>query len=90
MTPVGKNHFYDKCPNCDNMKRTHSKQCSECSKIKPTKVKKETLRKCVWPNKEELEKLVWEKPTREIAKDFGVSDNAVAKWCRKYRNLQTT
>jgi len=33
--------------------------------------------------KEELEKLVWEIPTSKIAKQFGVSDTAIAKRCKK-------
>ena len=36
------------------------------------------------PSKEELEKLLWEKPTAQIAKDFGVSDSAVGKWAKFY------
>lgn len=36
------------------------------------------------PSAEELKSLVWEKPTSELAKAFGVSDVAVAKWCKKY------
>ena len=32
---------------------------------------------------EELNKLIWSKPTTEIAKDFKVSDVAVAKLCKK-------
>ena len=39
-------------------------------------------RKVLHPSKEELEKLVWEKPTTVIAKQFGVSDNAISKWCK--------
>lgn len=31
----------------------------------------------------ELDKLVWSKPTTEVAKDFGVSNVAVAKLCKK-------
>ncbi|MFB8789366.1 MAG: group I intron-associated PD-(D/E)XK endonuclease [Potamolinea sp.] len=41
-------------------------------------------RKVERPFKEELEKLVWEKPTAQIAKEFGVSDKAVEKWCKGY------
>ncbi|RAM48904.1 MAG: hypothetical protein C6Y22_25155 [Hapalosiphonaceae cyanobacterium JJU2] len=41
-------------------------------------------RKVERPSKEELQKLVWEKPTTQIAKDFGVSDKAVEKWCKVY------
>ena len=35
------------------------------------------------PTKEELEKLVWEKPTLQVAKMFNVSDTAIAKLCKK-------
>ena len=41
-------------------------------------------RKVDWPTKEELAKLLWEKPTQHIAKDYGVSDKAVEKWAKKY------
>ena len=34
--------------------------------------------------KEELEKLVWEKPTTEVAKTFNVSDKAIEKRCKKF------
>jgi len=40
--------------------------------------------KIEWPSKEELEKLVWEKPTTAIAEELGVSDKAVSKRCKKY------
>ncbi|MCZ2224665.1 MAG: hypothetical protein LC122_13660 [Chitinophagales bacterium] len=42
------------------------------------------LRKVERPSKEELEKLLWEKPTTQIAKDFGVSDKAIQKWAEAY------
>lgn len=35
------------------------------------------------PTKEALEQMVWEKPTSQIAKDFNVSDTAIAKLCKK-------
>jgi 5-methylcytosine-specific restriction endonuclease McrA len=41
-------------------------------------------RKVSRPSKEELEKLLWEKPTTQLAVDFGVSDNAIAKWAKSY------
>ena len=43
-----------------------------------------TTRKVERPSKEVLEKLLWEKPTLQIAKDFGVSDKAVEKWAKTY------
>lgn len=42
------------------------------------------FRKVVWPTKEVLEVLLWEKPTYLVAKDFGVSDKAVEKWTKVY------
>ena len=41
-------------------------------------------RKVERPDKETLEKLLWEKPTTTLAKEFGVSDKAVEKWSKKY------
>lgn len=37
-----------------------------------------------YPSKEILEKLVWEKPSSEIAKDLGISDVALSKHCKKH------
>jgi len=31
-----------------------------------------------------LAQLLWEKPTAQLAIDFGVSDNAIAKWAKSY------
>ena len=45
--------------------------------------KKVHPKKIEWPSKEELEKLLWEKPTTSIAKDLGVSDKAVEKHVKK-------
>jgi hypothetical protein len=42
-------------------------------------------RKVQWPSKQTLEQLVWNKPTSQIAKDFGVSDKAITNWCRFYK-----
>lgn len=36
-----------------------------------------------WPSKEELEKLVWEKPTSILAIDLNVSDTAIGKRCKE-------
>lgn len=65
---------------CGNQKSNRSKLCKSCNdhRLKPE------CRKVVRPSKEELEKLVWEKPTLQIAKDFGVSDKAIEKWCKSY------
>ena len=41
-------------------------------------------RKVERPSKEKLQQLVWTKPTTHLAKDFGVSDKAIEKWCKAY------
>lgn len=41
-------------------------------------------KKIEWPSIEEMEKLVWEKPTSQLSKDLGVSDVAIGKFCKKH------
>lgn len=41
-------------------------------------------RKTERPTRDQLEKLIWEKPTIQIAKEYNVSDKAVEKWCKSY------
>lgn len=74
---VKKNIRPTKCTLCHNIISRRAKLCLSCS----AKTRK---RKTNWPTKEELEKLIWEKPTTHIAKKYGVSDKAIAKWCKKY------
>jgi hypothetical protein len=66
------------CPNC------HWEHDRQYRKPKQEKVKKQRKRKVEWPTKEVLEKLLWEKPTTQISKQYGVSDKAVEKWTKKY------
>lgn len=37
------------------------------------------------PPEEELKKLLWEVPTAQIAKRYGVADHTVAKWAKAYK-----
>ena len=66
------------CPNC------HWEHDRKYRKPKKINIKKPHNRKVEWPTKECLKKLLWAKPTSQIAKEYGVSDNAVAKWSKKY------
>jgi len=66
---------YDEC-NCGNSKNSSSNRCMPChmaSKAHPNK-----------PSKENLEKLIWQKPMTELGKMFGVSDVSIKKWCISY------
>ncbi|MCZ2224795.1 MAG: HNH endonuclease [Chitinophagales bacterium] len=77
------------CPNCHSQTETFS---IGTKLLKPKKEKKKIgeytpvykNRKVEWLSKTELEKLVWEKPTTHIAKDLGLTDKAVEKWCKIY------
>lgn len=77
-----KNKIIHKC-SCGKIKQKGSKLCLSCN----GKLPKFSTRKVERPSKEELNKLLWEKPTTKIAEDFGVSDSAVSKWAKSY-NLE--
>lgn len=55
---------------------------THCQKCTP----RDKHRKVKWPSKEELIKLLLEKPLTRIGEQFGVSDNAVRGW-RKYYGI---
>lgn len=72
--------FIKKCKNCgkefetiDNSQKFCSLQCAG-----------EDSRKCIRPKKEELEILIREKSYKELSRQFGVTDNAIKKWCIYY------
>jgi hypothetical protein len=51
--------------------------CSQkCSSLASRKVER--------PSQKELQQLIWTKPTAQIAKELGVSDKAIEKWCKSY------
>jgi very-short-patch-repair endonuclease/transposase len=62
---------------CGNTITNKAKKCESCARLDMRKVKNR-------PSKNELKKLIWEKPITELGKIFGVSDNAVRKWCKAY------
>lgn len=60
--------------------------------VEKRKIKRDTIitrkdikraSKIFWPEKEELEKMVWERPTQIIAEELGVSDSAIGKKCKQ-------
>lgn len=53
-------------------------------KIKEKKCEIKAPRSSIKPSAEVLAKLLWEKPTSQIAKDFGISDKAVEKWAKSF------
>ncbi len=65
---------------------SHVKRRVTCSKACMAALyqKRERVSKTDRPSKEELENLVWQMPTVQLAKRFEVSDKAIEKWCKKY------
>lgn len=65
------------CPICNkNYKDHHAKMCKSCY----LKQVAENI-----PPKDDLIKLLLTIPMTKIGETFGVSDNAVRKWCKKYK-----
>ena len=69
------------CPNCHSQTETYG--CRSKCERKP-KIKKQRGKLSPCPTKEELEKLLWSMPTKEIAKNFGVGHRCVDKWAKQY------
>lgn len=69
---------------CGKSKNENSKLCKNCYNLITNKLPKFKSRKVERPSKEELEKLIWEKPFATLSKEFGVSDVAIKKWCKYY------
>jgi len=84
------------CANChaeehaeyDWTKEIHVKPTKQRSKIKKIKhphkkVSSKNSKKRVWPEKEELEKIIWERPSEEIAKELNVSGSMLSRKCKQ-------
>lgn len=80
------------CPNCHSQTGTYAGKSSKQkpSQIDPNWRNRERLstRKVDRPSKENLKVLLETKTLVEIGKQYGVSDNAVRKWAKKYELLQ--
>ena len=61
------------CSICDKELKYGSSICRKCYGINIRKFN---------PEKEELERLVWEMPSTKVAEIYGVSDSAIGKRCR--------
>lgn len=64
------------CPICGTPVSKNGVLCVECSRLASRKVER--------PSKEELKNLIKTTSFIQIGKFYGVSDNAVRKWCKGY------
>ena len=76
VLPYPRVRHYGVCMDCGKQIDNHSTRCDECNKKLQRKVER--------PSKEELNELIRSKPFTTIAKDYGVSDKAIVKWCKYY------
>lgn len=65
-----------KCPICGKYKSSTSKHCFSCNNKKQT----ENI-----PSREKLKETLLLRNFTKIGKMFNVTDNAVRKWCKKYK-----
>lgn len=64
------------CPKCGKAMTIKAKTCLDCM----NREKNKNI-----PAKEDLERIIFEKQNFcAVARMYGVSDNAVRKWCKKY------
>lgn len=76
---LNENYVEKICPACQSLFDCHKNDIQQyCSRLCYCIGKRK-----IDISKEELEKLVWEYPTTEVAKRLGISDVAVAKRCKK-------
>jgi hypothetical protein len=68
------------CLKCGTVVNKRSKFCVTCASQRPQM----RQRKVALPRKDVLESLVGSLPFTQIGKKYGVSDNAVRKWCCSY------
>lgn len=61
------------CPLCGTEVSSKGKRCVKCSALSQRIVER--------PNREELKYLIRTLPFTQIGKKYGVSDNAIRKWC---------
>lgn len=64
------------CPNCGREITKYGKLCSECAKIAQRRVSR--------PDRDTLKEDIRKYSFVEIGRKYGVSDNAIRKWCKGY------
>ena len=69
-----------KCLECNKLINIKSTRCKSCQITKRNAEKRDFI----LPTKEELYKFLKDSNFLRVGKKYGVSDNAVRKWCKKY------
>ena len=74
---VKKEKHYSYCKKCGKEITLHAEYCFDCRCENGQKVDR--------PNREELKNMIRKISFVEIGKEYGVSDKAIVKWCKKYK-----
>lgn len=72
------------CVDCGKEISEKAKRCSSCSATYIHELNRNNSQSLQKPTKEKLQKLIYELPFTQIGQMYGVSDNAVRRWCEKY------
>lgn len=81
---IHKKYQYDNCPICGNLKSKYSFKCLNCDKIEKINQGKNQREEKYNITREELKKKIRTIPFLQIGKEYGISDNAIRKWCKAY------
>lgn len=71
-----KKYKYNYCIDCGEKISLKGKRCVKCQSIHSRLIE--------WPDREQLKQLIRTIPFTQIGKQYGVTDNAVRKWCDNY------
>lgn len=66
----------NRCIDCGTLISSHATRCVKCAEIHRRTVPR--------PDRKELKEMIRTMPFTTIGKQFGVTDNAVRKWCDNY------
>lgn len=66
-----KQHYY--CSDCGIELKTNAIRCPKCAHLQQRKTER--------PSREVLKDMIRSMPFTKIGQEFGVSDNAIRKWC---------
>lgn len=71
-----KSHKVKYCKDCGAVVCNKAERCPQCANLLNRKVER--------PNREELKYLIRTKPFTQIGTLYGVTDNAIRRWCANY------